>query len=118
MLAAGAFLLVLSDLALARWANPDGLVFGVVLWGLHMGMSQGLLAALVADAAPEHRRGTALGLFNLVSGVVLLAASLVAGALWQEVGPAAIFYGGAAFAALAFAGLLWQVRTAEASGPA
>ncbi len=116
VLAAGAFLLILSDLVLARWADLDGLLFGVALWGLHMGLSQGLLAALVADAAPERRRGTAFGLFNLVSGGVLLAASVLAGGLWQVVGPAATFYGGAGFAALAFAGLIWQIRKSETAG--
>jgi MFS family permease len=79
-----------------------------------MGLSQGLLAALVADAAPAHQRGAAFGLFNLVSGVALLAASLLAGELWQIVGPAATFYGGALFAALAFAGLIWQIRRSAA----
>lgn len=115
VLAAGAFILILSDLVLAHWADLAGLIIGVVLWGLHMGLSQGLLAALVADAAPMHRRGTAFGLFNLVSGVALLAASILAGGLWQIVGPAATFYGGALFATLAFAGLIWQMRTSAAA---
>ncbi len=114
ILAVGAFILILSDLVLAHWADLTGLFIGVVLWGLHMGLSQGLLAALVADAAPAHQRGAAFGLFNLVSGVALLAASLLAGELWQIVGPAATFYGGALFAALAFAGLIWQIRRSAA----
>jgi MFS family permease len=114
VLAAGAFILVLSDLVLAHWADFTGLIIGVVLWGLHMGLSQGLLAALIADAAPAHQRGTAFGLFNLISGIALLTASLLAGELWQIISPAATFYGGALFAALAFAGLIWQIRKSAA----
>jgi MFS family permease len=79
---------------------------GVLLWGLHMGLTQGLLAALVADTAPAELRGTAFGLFNLMSGVALLAASVVAGALWDAGGPRATFAAGAAVTALALAGLL------------
>jgi MFS family permease len=75
-----------------------------------MGLSQGLLAALVADAAPEDRRGTAFGLFNLVSGVVLLAASVTAGELWDRIGAPATFYAGAGFAALALLGLVARGR--------
>jgi MFS family permease len=71
-----------------------------------MGLTQGVLATLVAAAAPADLRGTAFGIFNLVSGVALLVASVVAGALWQTLGPAATFYAGAAFTALALAGLM------------
>ena len=79
---------------------------GVGLWGLHLGLTQGLLAALVADAAPPERRGTAFGVFNLVTGLLLLAASGTAGALWSRFGASATFLGGAAFATLALATLL------------
>ena len=113
VLAAGALMLVAADLILVGWANLAGLVIGVVLWGLHMGLSQGLLAALVADAAPADRRGTAFGLFNLVSGVVLLVASVVAGELWDQLGAPATFYGGAVFAGLALFGLLFQLWRAH-----
>jgi MFS family permease len=88
--------LVLGDLALA--AGGEGLVVfgaGIVLWGLHMGLTQGLLAAMVADAAPAELRGTAFGIFNLVSGVALLVASVVAGLLWDAIGPQAPFLAGA-----------------------
>jgi predicted MFS family arabinose efflux permease len=98
--------LVASDLVLAVGASLPMLFAGVALWGLHMGLTQGLLAALVAATAPADLRGTAFGLFNLVSGVALLAASVLAGALWQALGPAATFYAGAAFSAVALAGLM------------
>jgi MFS family permease len=79
---------------------------GTVLWGAHMGLTQGLLSALVAGAAPAQLRGTAFGVFHLVSGVMLLAASVLAGWLWGSFGSAATFYAGAAFTAVALAGLL------------
>jgi MFS family permease len=71
-----------------------------------MGLTQGLLAALVADTVPPELRGTAFGMFNLVSGLALLAASIIAGAVWDFIGPQATFLAGAAFAAAAAAGLL------------
>jgi len=75
-------------------------MIGVALWGLHMGLTQGLLVALVADTAPPELRGTAFGIFNLVSGVALLAASIVAGALWDLVGPTGTFMAGALITAI------------------
>jgi MFS family permease len=75
------------------------------LWGLHMGFTQGLLAALVADAAPAELRGTAFGMFHLITGVAMLAASIIAGALWDAVGPTGTFLAGAAFTVLALIGL-------------
>ena len=110
ILCVAAVFLVAADLVLARWATVTGLAVGVVLWGLHLGSSQGLLAALVADAAPAGRRGTAFGVFNLVSGAMLLIAGGVAGELWDRVGAAATFYAGAVFAGLALLGLLIQLR--------
>jgi MFS family permease len=80
---------------------------GTVLWGAHMGLTQGLLSALVAGAAPAQLRGTAFGVFHLVSGLMLLAASVLAGWLWGAFGSAATFYAGAAFTAVALAGLLF-----------
>ena len=100
----GFALLVLSDLALAV-GGVEAVMLGVALWGLHMGLTQGLLAALVADIAPEELRGTAFGVFNLVSGIAMLAASIIAGALWDAVGPAGTFLAGAAFTSLALAAL-------------
>ncbi len=78
---------------------------GVGLWGLFMGLTQGLLSALVAETAPESQRGSAFGLFNLVSGVALLGASGLAGMVWDRAGPSATFEVGAAFATIALVGL-------------
>jgi len=93
--------LVLADLALAFVPGLGGVAVGVGLWGLYLGFSQGLLSALVADTAPADLRGTAFGLFNLVTGGALLAASVLAGWLWHEFGPTATFCAGAAFSAIA-----------------
>ncbi len=92
----------------ARLSPPASAVLavGVLLWGLHMGFTQGLLAALVADAAPAELRGTAFGMFNLVTGIALLLASVIAGALWDVAGPRGTFLAGAAFTMLTLAGLL------------
>ena len=106
LLLLGLAMLVLADLVLAMAAAPWQVFAGAALWGLHMGLTQGLLSKLVADNAPAMLRGTAFGIFNLVSGVAMLFASVVAGALWQLVGPAATFIAGAAFAAIAALGIL------------
>ncbi len=98
--------LIAADLLIATTASVTALFAGVVLWGAHMGLTQGLLSALVADAAPARLRGTGFGVFYLVSGVVLLPASVLAGWLWSTYGAAATFYAGAAFTAAALAGLL------------
>ena len=92
-------------------------VAGSVLWGLHMACTQGLLAKLVADTAPARLRGTAFGIFNLVSGVALLLASVIAGALWSAFGASATFLAGAAFAAAAAFGLLGYRTGRAAVGP-
>ena len=106
LLAGGLAVLVAADLVLAGASGWPLLALGVALWGVHMGMTQGLLAAMVADTAPADLRGTAFGVFNLLSGVTMLLASVVAGALWDSLGSAATFYAGAAFAVLALLGLL------------
>jgi MFS family permease len=102
----GLVALVASDLIIA--SSPSwGLFFaGIVLWGVQMGLTQGLLSTLVADAAPADLRGTAFGVFHLVSGVAMLLASVIAGVLWDAYGAAWTFYAGAAFTALALLGLL------------
>jgi len=91
ILVAGFGLLIAADLVLALGNSITTVMVGVALWGLHMGLTQGLLAALVADTAPAELRGTAFGMFNLVSGIALLAASIIAGALWDLIGPAGTF---------------------------
>lgn len=106
LLALGLMILIAADLVLAWASGWEVLMFGVALWGVHMGMTQGLLAAMVADTAPDDLRGTAFGLFNLLSGVTLLASSAIAGFLWDRAGSAITFCAGAAFAAITLAGLL------------
>ena len=108
LLLAGLSVLVLADVVLAVSTHWVGLLLGVALWGVHMGMTQGLLAAMVAAQAPADLRGTAFGFFNLVSGVALLAASVLAGLLWQYLAPAWTFGAGAAFSVLAMAALAWR----------
>ncbi len=105
VLVVGLALLVLADLILAYSSGIVGIGIGVAFWGLHMGFTQGLLATLIAEAAPVDLRGTAFGMFNLITGVALLAASVIAGALWDATGPQGTFLAGAGFAALALAGL-------------
>jgi len=112
LLSAGLVALIASDLVLAHAAGPTGVMTGAALWGLHMGLTQGLLAALVAQAAPADLRGTAFGVFNLVCGVALLAASVIAGWLWGAFGPQFTFYAGAAFTLIAWAGFLAYGRGA------
>ncbi|HUJ36459.1 MAG TPA: MFS transporter [Hyphomicrobium sp.] len=105
LLVAGLLVLIGADVILASSTTTLGVAIGVALWGLHMGLTQGLLATLVADSAPAELRGTAYGVFNLVSGLALLAASVIAGGLWDAVGPSGTFLAGAAFAALSLLGL-------------
>jgi MFS family permease len=105
VLTSGFLVLVLADLMLAFGSNIVTIVIGAALWGLHMGLTQGLLASLVADTAPAELRGTAFGMFNLVTGVATLLASIVAGALWDLAGPIGTFVAGAIFAVIALAGV-------------
>ncbi len=106
LLAVGLVLLIGADVVLAFAPSIVGVAMGAVLWGLHMGFTQGLLAALVADSAPAELRGTAYGYFYLVTGLAMLPASMFAGILWDTAGPQATFLAGAAFAVLAALGLL------------
>ena len=99
-------LLLAADLVLASSAHWAVVLAGVALWGVHLGMTQGLLAALVADTVPADLRGTGYGFFNLVSGIAMLVASVLAGMLWDSWGAAYTFYAGALFSVLAL-GLLW-----------
>ncbi|HEX9672914.1 MAG TPA: MFS transporter [Burkholderiales bacterium] len=111
LLAAGLAVLILSDLVLALASGLAAVGAGVVLWGLHLGMTQGLLASMVAGAAPAHLRGTAFGFFNLVGGVAMLIASVLAGLLWDELGAAVTFYAGAAVSVLGLALLILRRRS-------
>jgi MFS family permease len=106
LLIVGLGMLAVAHLVLAATTSPLLALTGAVLWGIHMGLTQGLFAKLVADNAPSELRGTAFGIFNLVSGSALLLASVIAGALWAAFGATATFLAGAAFAALAVLGLL------------
>lgn len=106
LLAWGLVVLVFADLVLASNDHWTTVVAGVALWGVHMGMTQGLLATMVADTAPTDLRGTAYGVFNLISGVAMLIASVVAGLLWDQFGASSTFYAGALFCVLALLGLL------------
>ncbi|HRW73573.1 MFS transporter [Ottowia sp.] len=112
----GLVVLVVADVVLAASAHWQGLLAGVALWGVHMALTQGLLSAMVAGAAPADLRGTAFGVFNLVSGVAMLIASGVAGLLWQALGPGWTFGAGAAFSVLAMAALAWGTGGASRAG--
>jgi MFS family permease len=105
LLAGGLTVLIAADLVLARSDGWAMMLAGVALWGMHMGITQGLLATMVAQTAPAHLRGTAFGLFNLLSGVAMLLASALAGWLWDRMGSAFTFYAGAAFCVAALLAL-------------
>ena len=111
LLAAGLGVLIAADLVLASAGGWWSLGLGVALWGLHMGMTQGLLAAMVAATAPADLRGTAFGFFNLLSGLALLVSSVVAGLLWDSVGSAVTFLAGAGFAALTLLAMTLRAPT-------
>jgi MFS family permease len=102
----GLAILVVADLVLAQSQGLAGVAIGTALWGLHMGFTQGVISALVADSAPPELRGTAFGFLNLVTGLALLVASVLAGLLWDVAGPTATFAAGAVFAAIAIIALL------------
>jgi MFS family permease len=101
LLGLGLVVLIAADFVLGFSHSVTAMFAGVALWGLHMGITQGLLSALVADTAPPDLRGTAFGVFSLVSGVVTLLASVFAGYLWDAEGSRATFMAGAIFCALA-----------------
>lgn len=116
VLAIGMVLLIAADLVLAFVPGLGGLALGVTLWGLHMGFTQGVFSALIADSAPAPLRGTAFGLFHLFTGLALLLASLIAGALWDAAGYQATFLAGAGFAALTLPGLAVLARRRRMPG--
>jgi predicted MFS family arabinose efflux permease len=104
VLLAGVAVLVLADVVLATASGIWFVMLGIALWGLHMGLTQGLLATMVTDTAPATLRGTAFGVFNLVSGVAMLAASVLAGLLWDRFGPTGTFAAGAIFSLISLVG--------------
>ena len=106
MLSWGLVVLILADLAIALVSGLVGVFTGIALWGLHMALTQGLMAKLVADRAPPELRGSAFGMFNLATGVAMLFASVLAGLLWDRLGANTTFLAGAGFAAIALIGLV------------
>lgn len=109
LLGFGFGVLALADLVLGYGQTEVAILIGVALWGLHMGLTQGLLAAMVADAAPPDLRGTAFGVFNLATGLALLIGNALAGGLWAAFGSAVCFSAGAALSVLALlAALAWR----------
>ena len=108
LLALGLVVLIAADLVLASSSHWTVVLVGVALWGVHMGMTQGLLATMVADTAPADLRGTAYGFFNLMSGIAMLFASGIAGLLWDQFGASLTFYAGAVFCVIALIGLGWK----------
>ena len=112
----GLGILVVADLVLAIAASPGIALLGSAFWGLHMALTQGLLSKLVADTAPADLRGTAFGIFNLVTGGALLLASVIAGSLWSIFGASATFIAGSSFAALAAIGLLFYRSNVRTTG--
>ncbi|HWS04132.1 MAG TPA: MFS transporter, partial [Gammaproteobacteria bacterium] len=112
LLLIGLALLIAADVMLAIATDALAVFAGAALWGLHMAFTQGLLSKLVADTVPAPLRGTGFGIFNLVSGVALLLASMIAGALWSAIGPSATFLAGAGFATVAIIGLVILRRRA------
>ena len=108
LLALGLVVLMAADLVLALDGRWGVVLVGVALWGVHMGITQGLLARMVADTAPADLRGTAYGFFNLMSGIAMLVASALAGILWDRLGASSTFHAGAVFCAIALIGLAWR----------
>lgn len=117
LLIAGLAMLIIADGLLAAARSPSLAFAGAAFWGLHMALTQGLFSKLVADASPGELRGTAFGVFNLVSGMALLLASGIAGALWTALGSPATFCAGAGFATVAAVGLLVVRPAARSRAP-
>lgn len=105
LLGLGLIVLIFADLAIALMPGLTGTFAGIALWGLHMALTQGLMAKLVADRSPINIRGSAFGLFNLATGLATLLASLLAGLLWDNLGASSTFLAGAGFAIVAIIGL-------------
>jgi MFS family permease len=114
LLALGLGVLIAADVLLATGSHWTVIVLGIFVWGVHLGITQGLLAAMVAQAAPADLRGTAFGFFNLVSGIAMLLASVMAGLLWDRLGAPATFYAAAGLCVAALGALVahhgWRRR--------
>ncbi len=110
LLALGIVCLIVADIVLALGTTVTLVMVGVVFWGLHMALTQGLFASLVADTAPDDLRGTAFGVFNFAGGIAMLVASVLAGGLWEAYGPAATFLAGAGFSTIALIGFVFALR--------
>lgn len=108
LLASGCLVLIMADVTLAVAGDVIMVMVGIALWGIHMGLTQGLLATLIADASRPELRGSAFGVFSFVSGVSLLGASVLAGFLWDQFGPSATFLAGAVLTAIALVGFVLQ----------
>jgi MFS family permease len=108
LLVIGMGALIVADVILILATGWPGVLVGIAVWGLHLGLTQGLLSALVADTAPSDLRGSAFGIFYFVTGVAAVGSSALAGAMWQWSGPVATFAVGAGFAALSMAVLYWR----------
>jgi MFS family permease len=115
LLSGGLVTLIIADLVLAQAQGLAAVALGVALWGLHLGMTQGVLATMVADTAPAHLRGTAFGFFNLASGIAMLVASVLAGLLWDQLGSGVTFYAGAIFSLAAVLMLALRSRRSPAA---
>ncbi len=114
LIVAGFVVIIGADVMLALASGIWVVMIGVVLWGLYLGLTQGVLSALVADSAPARLRGTAFGMFNLISGLAMLLASVIAGWLWDRYGAPAPFIASAVFAGLAL--VAWTVRGKRSAG--
>jgi MFS family permease len=117
LLAVGFLVLIGSDLVLGLASRIWTVMAGVALWGLHMGLTQGLLSAMVASAAPAALRGSAFGIFNLISGLMLLVAGTIAGLLWDWFGASATFYAGAIITTVGLAGMALTEFYRKVIGP-
>lgn len=100
-----------SHVALGLGSNLTVVFVGVGLWGVHMALTQGILARMVADCAPPELVGSGFGLFSLFNGLALLVGSVAGGILWEEIGARATFLAAAGFAGVSALVLL-------AAGPA
>jgi len=110
-------MMIVADLILFIAEAPWVVFLGAVFWGLHLGLTQGIFSAMVADRVPEDLRGTGFGVFHLVSGTGLFLASLLAGLLWQAFGAQATFLAGAVLALIAVLAFALYYREDAASAP-